>query len=407
MYRLCAEHLEPGMVLAKNLPGTDGSVLFAAGQELDAEQIAALLDLGVTEVFIRTPGPAPGPELLGRLATAHARRFFLYVDADSPAMQALFAASAARTYAALEKGWLIPCADELMARNVEHLSDLFPKDAGGPRDIVGHENQLASFPDVYFRIKEVLDSPASSAGDVAKVVESDLALSAKLLKLVNSPFYGLSSTVDSVARAISLVGAAELSNLALGITAINFFKDIPPELMDMQTFWQHSLSCGVFARLTASRIPGLSPDRFFTAGLLHDAGRLIVFKNLPYASVEAMLFARNNMVPLVVAERRVLGYDHAEVAGLLLDSWKFPASLTAAIACHHAPETSPQPREAAVVQLADNLAHAAAVSQGGTFVLPGQERESTALLGLDSEEIGRLMEIHDRSLAELSAVFLR
>lgn len=407
MYRLCTEYLEPGMVLAKNLNGTDGSVLFAAGQELDAEHIATLRDLGVEQVFIRVPGNLPDPEFLDSLAVNHARRFYFYVDADNPAMEALFNASARRTRAALDQDWLIPCADELMARNVEHLSDLFHKDAGLPQDIVDHENELASFPDVYFRIKEVLDSPTSSANDVARVVESDVALSAKLLKLVNSPFYGLSATVDSVARAISLVGADELSNLALGITAINFFKDIPRELMDMQTFWRHSLSCGIFARLVASRIPGLPPDRFFTAGLLHDAGRLIVFKNLPYASVEAMLFARHNMLPLVVAERRVLGYDHAEVAWVLLNSWKFPETLTAAIAFHHAPDLSPQPRDAAVVQLADNLAHAAAVSEGGTYVLPGQEQEATALLGLDTGVLGKLMDIHDRSMAELSSVFLR
>ncbi|MEW5774843.1 MAG: HDOD domain-containing protein [Thermodesulfobacteriota bacterium] len=406
MYRLCTEHLEPGMVLAKNLAGTDGSVFLAAGQELTQEIIAALQEMGVAEAFIRLPGGRPDPELLGRVAVRHARRFFLYVDADSPAMQALFAASAERTYEALGKGWLIPCADELMAKNVEHLSDLFHKDAGHPQDIVDHECELASFPDIYFRIKEVLDSPTSSASDVARVVEGDVALTAKLLKLVNSPFYGLSSTVDSVARAISLVGAGELSNLALGITAINFFKDIPPELMDMKTFWRHSLSCGVFARLVAGQVPGLSPDRVFTAGLLHDAGRLIVFKNLPYASVEAMLFARNNMLPLVAAERRVLGYDHAQVAGHLLATWKFPASLTAAIAHHHDPMQSSEPREAAVVQLADNLAHAAAVSAGGAYVLPGQDQAASDLLGIDSGSLGRLMDVHDRSIAELSAVFM-
>ena len=406
MYRLCTDLLEPGMVLAKNVAGPDGGVLFPAGKPLAGEEIAALQEMGVDEVFIKVAGARPDPETLGRLATAYARRFYLYVDADSPTMQALYAASANRTYAALGQGWAIPCADELMARNVEHLSDLFHRDAGQPQDIVDHENELASFPDIYFRIKEVLDSPTSSAGDVARVVESDMALSAKLLRLVNSPFYGLSATVDSVARAISLVGAAELSNLALGITAVNFFADIPPELMDMKTFWRHSLSCGIFARLVASRIPGLPPDRFFTAGLLHDAGRLIVFKNLPYASVEAMLFARNNMVPLVSAERQVLGYDHAHVAGLLLASWKFPASLTTAIANHHAPGGSPEPREAAVVQLADNLALAAAVSAGGTYVLPGQDQEHSDLLGLEPGILAGLMDVHDRSIAELSAVFL-
>lgn len=407
MYKLCTEHLEPGMILARNVPGADGSVFLAAGQALAAEHIAALQDMAVSEVLVRFPQNRPDPEFLGRLAVSHTHRFFLYVDADSPAMNALFAACAERTLAALDQGWTPPCADDLMARNVEHLSDLFAKDAGTPQDIVSNECELASFPDIYFRIKEVLDSPTSSSQDMARVVESDLALTAKLLKLVNSPFYGLSAAVDSVARAISLIGSAELSNLALGITAINFFKDIPPELMDMKTFWRHSLSCGVFARLLAARIPGLPPDRFFTAGLLHDAGRLVIFKNLPYASVEALLFARNNMLPLVAAERRVLGYDHAEVARLLLSAWKFPAQLTAAIAHHHTPSASPDPREAAVVQLADNLANAAGISTGGTFVLPGMENGAFESLGLDPGLLGRIMDVHDRSIEELSAVFLR
>ncbi len=108
-----------------------------------------------------------------------------------------------------------------------------------------------------------MESPSSSAKDIAEVVSTDVALSTKLLKLVNSPLFGLTQKVDSIERAVSYVGEEELSNLALGITAIRYFKDIPPELIDMQTFWRHSLSCGIFAKLIASNYKDMSDETFF------------------------------------------------------------------------------------------------------------------------------------------------
>jgi HD-like signal output (HDOD) protein len=408
VYKVCSEHLEPGMVLGKNLTGADGGVLLAAGVVLDEAGLSALREAEIPFAYVKFEAEAPDPDFLGRVSVAHARRFFLYVDADNPGMEALFRVSANRTFDALNAGaWQIPCADEMTARNVEHLSDLFPPGQGSPQDIVTRETELASFPDVAFRIKEVLDSPTASAQDIAKVVERDMALTAKLLKLVNSPFYGLSAPVDSVSRAVSIIGIKELSTLALGISAINFFQGIPAELMDMKTFWAHSLSCAVFSKLIAAKIPGLAAERMFTAGLLHDAGRLIMFKNLPYACTEALLYARGNLTPLVAAEQRVLGYDHGEVGRQLLAAWKFPVSLADPIAHHHEPGLAEEPLAAAVVQLADNLANAASITAGGMYVLPGMESATFASLGLDPGDLAPMFPVHDQSLGELGAVFLR
>jgi len=404
VHKVCLEHLKPGMELGKDVPGADGSVFMQAGHSLDQDSIAALAELGLASVLIRGDKPA-GDKLLNMVGE-YVYRFFMYVDPDSEAFQEMFRVSVMRTHAAVEKGWDLPCRAEFTAQSVEHMSDLFLKGQGQPQDIVDRETELASFPDTYFRIKDVLESPTSSAKDVAEVVNADVGLSAKVLKLVNSPFYGLAATVDSVERAVSLIGLKELSTLALGVSAVHFFKDIPPELIDMKIFWRHSLSCAIFAKLIASKVSGLQPERMFTAGLLHDAGKLVMFKNMPYASVEALLYARHNLVPYVEAEKQTFGYDHAEIGKLLLTRWKFPAAITDAIAHHHQPDQAQNPREAAVIQAADNLTNAAEISSGGMFILPGMEDEVWQLVGLDQKDIEELMQRHDKNIDEVTRAFL-
>jgi putative nucleotidyltransferase with HDIG domain len=276
---------------------------------------------------------------------------------------------------------------------------------GSVAQIVRHEVGLASFPDIYFKIREVLDNPKSSAQDIAEVVNTDVGFSAKLLKLVNSPFFGFTSTVDSVSRAVSLVGAQEISTLALGISTINYFKNIPPELMDMRTFWRHSLRCAVFAKLIASKLK-LPSERHFTAGLLHDVGRLIIFKNMAYASVEALLLARSDMVPLVEAENTVLDFNHAEVGGVLLAEWGFPNALKDLISHHHAPEEAASRQEAAIIQLADIMANVAEISTGGFYALPGMTQEDWNLLELDVHFLSKLMDMHDAHFEEITSALL-
>lgn len=405
MKKICTEYLEPGMILAKDIQGADGSVFLEAGALLDADAIVALEDLGIQFAYIKPDEAFTGPEaVLGRVET-YVRYFFQYVDPDNVAFIELFKVVMERAVEAASKGWEIPCEHERQAKSVEHLHDLFFRDQGASLDLVKHETSLSSFPDTYFKIKEVLDSPASTAADMAKVVSADVGLTAKLLRLVNSPFFGVTGHVDSITHAVTLVGASELATLALGISAIKFFKDIPPELMDMETFWKHSLRCAVFGRVLASKVKGLKPDRFFTAGLLHDAGRLIMFKNLPYASVQAMIYARSNGLPLVDAEREVLGFDHTEVAGLLLEEWNFPAELRTIIAYHHNPEASPAPGDAAIIQLADNLACAVEISFGGMYALPGMSRDAWNKLGLDPHEIDKIFALYDKHFQELTSVF--
>ncbi len=346
------------------------------------------------------------PEAMMALSEEYVRNFFMYVDHDNDAIAELFRLSVFRTSAALRQGWQMPSEDKRLARNTEYLRDTFTPGMVDPKTLADSETQLASFPDVYFRIKEVLDSPTSSADDVARIVSSDMELTAKLLKLVNSPFYGLLETVEDVAHAIALVGVTEVSNLALGMSAMKVFKDIPPELMDVETFWKHSVSCGVFAKLLASRINGLKADRFFTAGLLHDVGRLVIFKKLPYASVQTLLYARENMLPLVDAERDLLGFDHTDVGNSLLSEWKFPSGLVDAVTWHHAPSSAQDPLAATIIQLADNLANAMEISNGGMYVLPGLQQGAWERLPLKPADLVTVTGLFDSHIDDLFASLL-
>lgn len=376
--------LTPGMVLALDLKGEDGRLLFTAGTELEERHLSLLNRFGVAEADVVAEEVSLSEETL-RDIEDYVRDFFLYVNPDFPPAIELFRVALDNTARAVASGWQLPDQNERRATNVEHLEDVFVAGMGTPETIARHETELASFPDIFFRIKEVLDDESASADKIAKVVSTDMNLSAKLLKLVNSPLYGFSQTVDTISRAVALVGARELSTLALGISTINYFKDIPPELVNMRTFWRHSITCGVFAKLIAATQTGVSPERCFIGGLLHDVGRLILFKKLPYASTEAMLFARENSIPLVEAERSILEFIHTDISIPLLKAWQFPEAISDMVNFHHNPMEFPNPLDPAIIHVADNLANAVEIAEGGMYVLPGIDEEAWELLGIEPD----------------------
>ncbi|WP_272698697.1 HDOD domain-containing protein [Desulfovibrio sp. Fe33] len=386
MTRKSIDELKAGMVLASDLIAGDGRLLLKGGVELADRHIRLLRRAGVEEVEV-LPMPSVLSEADLQAVEDYVREFFLYVNPDHPAVAAMFRIALELTAVAVAEGRRLPDPAERRAANLEHVEDLFVRGLVTPEAIVRHETELAGFPDIFFRIKEILEDESASADRIAKVVSTDLSLSAKLLKLVNSPLYGFPRGIDSISRAVALVGAKELSTLALGVSAINYFKDIPPELVDMQAFWRHSISCGIFARLFAGTQSGLSPERFFIGGLLHDVGRLILFKKLPYAATEAMLFARENCLPMVEAELSVLGLRHTDIGKPLLESWGFPESLSVMIDYHHDPMGYPNPLDPAIIHVADNLANAVGIARGGVYVMPGLDEEAWDILGLEPEAL--------------------
>lgn len=395
------KQLQPGATAAKDVTSPDGRVLLAKGGTIEPWHIGLFLGLGIEDVDITAP------EDLNRRQQAanYVREFFAFVNPDNQAIIEMYNFAVDLVDQRLAQGWTLPSLSMRRAENVEHLSDVFPMEIVNPDRIVDHETKLASFPDVYFKLRQEIDSKTDSVGRLAALVSQDVGLAAKLLKLANSPMYAVSKPVESIERAVSIIGINGLTTLALGISAINYFKGIPHELIDMATFWRHSVSTGIFANILARTLGETNTERFFIAGLLHDAGRLILFKEMPYASSDALMFARENVLPLVEAEQTVFEFTHTTVSSHLLRQWKFPQQLADLINFHHDPLSAPKPREAAIIHVADVLANAMDIAAGGMYVLPPLEEQAWDLLGIPSASLDRICREHETQVEQTVNAF--
>ena len=244
------------------------------------------------------------------------------------------------------------------------------------RDLVTGSIKLVSVPELYVRIQEAVDSPTTSAATIGNIIGQDPALTAQLLKIANSPLYGFSNKIDTISRAIMVIGTRGLSDLVLAASAVDVFAKIPSHLINMASFWRHSIYTAVVARMIAARCNILHAERLFVSGLLHDIGELIIFYKLPEMGREALLRCRSLGQPLSQAEHEVMGFDHALVGGEILRKWNLPESIVEAVLYHHAPgEAGDYALEASVVHLATGLAAMGdgkdGIDQHGNVLLPG------------------------------------
>jgi HD-like signal output (HDOD) protein len=194
-----------------------------------------------------------------------------------------------------------------------------------PCTIIANVRSIFSLPEVVIRVNELIDSDEATNAELERVILNDPALTAKLLKFANSSYFGLSGKVDTVLRAISIIGHKELRNLAIASSVTATFKDIPSNLVNMDTFWYHSVTCGVTARLLASSVD--SRERFFIAGLLHSVGRLVLFSQYPKESAKVLSCMSQGEDAAINAERKAFGFTHAQLGAELLRQWRLPLNI--------------------------------------------------------------------------------
>ncbi|MEM9171629.1 MAG: HDOD domain-containing protein [Pseudomonadota bacterium] len=225
-----------------------------------------------------------------------------------------------------------------------------------PQSLVDGITNLVSFPEVAIAIDNALVDGTSGTAEIGALIEPDPGLSAALLKLANSAMYNKGGAIDSVERAVLMVGGREVRDLTFAIAAAQTFSGISSRLITVEDFWFHSLSCAVIARELASRhrvFPAASP---FTAGLLADLGQLVMYVQAPEQSEQVLRHSRahNDGLTLYLSEREIFGFDHMEVGEALARSWDFPEPLSICIGKHHEPHLAGD--------LADNAALVAAAN---------------------------------------------
>ncbi|WP_018953656.1 HDOD domain-containing protein [Thioalkalivibrio sulfidiphilus] len=238
------------------------------------------------------------------------------------------------------------------------------------QDLLKDLSALVSPPEIIIRLRQDMESPKSTAESLARIVMQDPNLSARILHMANSAMYGLNHRIETVSRAISIIGQRALYHLALAVSATKTFSKLPSELVNIAVFWRHSVFTALIARNLAQRCHVLHPERLFVGGLLHDIGSLVLYHRYPDILRESLLAARGNEEVLAQQERELIGFDHAEVGGALMEMWGLPESLQQAVAFHHRPGATANNMEVAIVHLADTLANRTdqgSFSEFGTF----------------------------------------
>lgn len=209
-----------------------------------------------------------------------------------------------------------------------------------PKELVTGSIRLVSLPEVCIRVNEMLDDVSVTATDLGQVISQDTSLTARLLKIVNSSYYGFQSKIETVSRAVTVVGLRELRGLVIAASAVETFSNFPDNVLNKVRFWRHSLYCGVIARLLAEQCHVLHSERLFVAGLLHDIGKLIIAQRFPEETKMITLGAESEQSSELKTEQELLGFNHADVGGELMKAWNMPETLFESVAYHHSPRSA-------------------------------------------------------------------
>ncbi len=205
-------------------------------------------------------------------------------------------------------------------------------------------NSMPALPTTVTKVLEICNNPRTSPTDLNRVISLDPVLMGRVLKLINSAYYGLGQQITSLVRAIIMLGINTVKNLALSTAILDKLgKSGQFRALNMEGFWRHSLAVGSTARLIARRrgINQLKHEEYFAAGLLHDIGKIPLNNVLSSEYVAAMSLSDLERIPLYLAEKRGLDVDHAEVGGIIADAWKLDRSIADSIRFHHGPELYP------------------------------------------------------------------
>lgn len=197
--------------------------------------------------------------------------------------------------------------------------------------------RMPTFSQSVLRILEITSTGEAAPKELVRLVEHDPILTMKVLKLVNSAYFGLGRQVTSIKQGVVYVGVNTVKHLAITIAAIGSLPRENAAGFDMDAFWTHSLVTGAAARLIAQRrgVPRNDSTEYFIAGLLHDIGQVVLAHGMPDDYGKVLVAARERQAPLITLEREVLGTDHAETGSLLGTHWKLPTSFIDTIANHH------------------------------------------------------------------------
>lgn len=271
--------------------------------------------------------------------------------------------------------------------------------------LIDRTSTVYSLPLFYDRLNEAINHPRTSIDDIGKIITEDQGLTARLLRLANSPMFGYFGKVDSISKAVTIIGTQQLRDLALAASVMGIFKGIPEELMSMATFWRHSIACGIIARALATWRREANVERFFVAGMLHDVGQLIMATVLGDLVRQMIEETQAEEALYFDVELKRIGFDHAEAGGTLLKEWKIPANIADPVAFHHRPSRAEQfPMEVSLIHLSDIICQAFELGQSCERFVPPLDGAAWDRLGMSPHELGAVLKQAEPQIEETFAI---
>lgn len=263
--------------------------------------------------------------------------------------------------------------------------------------------ELPSAPVVVQRLHEVMRKDTTGAREIARLVEADQALTARVLRVVNSPFYGLAKKVTAVADAIKIMGVKTIHQLVLAASVMESFSKDIEEAVDAKSFWLHSLGTGLIAKHLIRAGNSELASEALTAGILHDIGRLLYAKADPKRFM--VLYGQTQAACDLSRESELFGMDHQEVGARLAGQWNFPSTIREAIEFHHEPDRAPESSlVVCAVSVADLICHGLGVGDSANYYVTTFSPNAWKRLDIEYDELttlirGALKELSDTKSA--------
>ncbi|MDA8164725.1 MAG: HDOD domain-containing protein [Desulfobacteraceae bacterium] len=260
---------------------------------------------------------------------------------------------------------------------------------------------LPTLPGIVVKLSQMAEDPDTTTEQMGRVISKDHILAAKLLKLVNSSFYGFPQRISSLNTAIILLGFNVIKSLIISASIFEVMEDQDVEL------WEHSLGCALISNVLAKRLGLKDPEEISTAGLIHDIGKVAIKMELPREYEQIRQLVRERRISTIDAEREVLGLDHAEAGGWLTRSWNLPDKLAEPVACHHDPRLAKEHQlAAAIIHFSNIMIRGLGYGHGEDTWVPPLSQRAWRLLEFSPQDIDQVLEEVEEKLWDVKGFTL-
>lgn len=271
-----------------------------------------------------------------------------------------------------------------------------PSDNDRYRRFIEQIDNLPSLPSIVTKLIQVVNSPDTSADDAAKLIQKDPALTTKMLRLANSAFYGIPRSISSVSSAVVILGFNTIRSLVLSASVMKMFATTKQPAVDKDKFWKHSIVCAMTAKTIVRKyinIRMMDPESAFCAGILHDIGKLIFSEFAQEDYLEVCHLARKNGIPLLMAEKQILGITHTDIGRILADKWALPLDLEYALVYHHSPmEADSLIDLVTTIHVANAITHSLGLGLWENEAVTGEWDEARSVLRISDTDYEAIVE---------------